>query len=215
MKSASSGDAKQLWCSISYFATGLFGPVGSSGPGGQVKAIHGFVETIAAERKLRRGLRKEFVKFGIDGPVEMSELCRRIGESRGRPIKLIAFPMEVPGPCGAWLSASSSDYIVFQSETTRIHQEHIIAHELGHILAGHQAEPDEEEIWSRFMPDLDPGVIRRLLKRTQYDSAREREAETIATLLLERSVVVRQLAGPGSSRTRRMRHALDEARGWL
>ncbi|AGM05513.1 hypothetical protein [Amycolatopsis keratiniphila] len=180
-----------------------------------MKAIHGFVKTIAGERKLRRGLRKELVKVGIEGPVEMAELCRRIGESRGRPIKLVAFPMEVPGPCGAWLSASSGDYIVFQSETTRIHQEHIIAHELGHILSGHRAEPDEEEIWSRFMPDLDPGVIRRLLKRTQYDSVREREAETIATLLLERSLVVRLLDEPGSSRTRRMRHVLGEARGWL
>ncbi|MFD5247916.1 hypothetical protein ACFWIW_25485 [Amycolatopsis sp. NPDC058340] len=180
-----------------------------------MKAIHGFVSTVAGERKLRRGLRKELVKVGIDGPVEMAELCRRVGESRGRPIKLIAFPMEVPGPCGAWLSTASGDYIVFQSETTRIHQEHIIAHELGHILSGHQAEPDEEETWSRFMPDIDPGVIRRLLKRTQYDSVREREAETIATLLLERSVVARLLAGPGPSRTRRMRHALGEARGWL
>ncbi|WP_410658239.1 hypothetical protein [Amycolatopsis sp. lyj-112] len=161
-------------------------------------------------------MRKELVRLGVDRPVGMVELCRVLGESRGRAIRLVPFPMEVPGPYGLWMSTASADYIVFQAETTKVHQEHIIAHELGHILAGHQGEEDDEEIWARLMPDIAPGVLRRLLKRTHYDSAQEREAETIATLLLERSLVAGLVTGPGHSlKARRMQRALGDSRSWL
>ena len=64
----------------------------------------------------------------------MSEVCRRLGERRGKAIRLVAYPLEAPGPFGLWLNTPSADYILYQAETTPAHQQHIIAHELGHLL---------------------------------------------------------------------------------
>jgi hypothetical protein len=65
-----------------------------------------------------------------------------------------------------------------------LHQEHIIGHELGHLLCEHEAAPMIEAHVSRLLlPDLDPQLVQRFLARTDYTAVEERQAEMVASLI--------------------------------
>lgn len=96
------------------------------------------------ERELRRRCRKLLKDLDIGPPLDVEQLCARLGEQRGKPIRLMPYPLEVPGPFGCWIATSAADYIFYQAETTKPHQDHIILHELGHMLADHHPQGDAE-----------------------------------------------------------------------
>ena len=168
------------------------------------------------ERRLRRQLRAELSTLDISHPVDMAEVCQRLGAHRGLKIRLRAVPFEAPGPFGLWFRTPSSDYILYQLETTVLHQQHIIAHELGHLLSGHDSDDGDDAVWTNLLPDVPPDLLRRALRRTHYDTEQERDAETVATLLLERAAVVSAVASPGKSvRARRAQRSLGDRQDWL
>nr|WP_246025500.1 ImmA/IrrE family metallo-endopeptidase [Saccharopolyspora antimicrobica] len=161
-------------------------------------------------------IRKELDQLGIVGPADMAEVCRRFGARRGKPLKLVAYPLEVPGPFGLWIATPAADFIIYQKETTNAHQQHIIAHELGHIISGHTADDADEDGLGGSFPDIPPDHVRRALRRTHYDTVQEREAETAATLLLERAAVLEQISLPSRTpRARRAQQAFGEQQDWL
>lgn len=129
----------------------------------------------------------------IPDPFDIDELCRRVSEARGRKLTLHA--VEMPGPLsGMWLRVKNNvtneelDCILYERGTSRLHQEHIKAHELGHNLGGHTTvEIHTSDSWLPDLPDLDPDVVQRVTKRTNYTAAQEREAEMIASLILQRA----------------------------
>jgi hypothetical protein len=169
------------------------------------------------ERELRRWCRRELRALDITPPLRVDELCDRLGERRGRPIRLVSFPLPVPGPFGVWLATDNADYIVFQSQTTRVHQDHIVLHEIGHMLAGHQADHGDPGLWTAALPDLSPDLVRRALGRNSYDARHEREAELIATIIMEWASVV-DYATPHRSDTaaaRALEAVFDDRPGWL
>lgn len=170
-----------------------------------------------SEQALRRRLRGELAALHITRPVSMEEVCERLAERRGKPIQLLSYPLEVPGPFGLWLSTTSAEIILYQSETTRLHQQHIIAHELGHVLANHNSDDGEDAVWHELMPDIPPDVIRRALRRTSYDRDEERQAEIVATMLEEKAAVAEAIARPAATgRANRVQHALgDQQESWL
>jgi hypothetical protein len=168
------------------------------------------------EARLRRRLRRELADLDIEEPTGMAEVCRRLGARRGKSIRLVPYPLEVPGPFGLWLDTPSADYILYQAETTPLHQEHIVAHELGHVLARHRSDEPDDEVWGELMPDVPPEVVRRALRRNSYDTDQEREAETVATMLLEAAAARGVDTLPGRSpRARRVERALGDSRDWL
>src|SRR5437764_2594450 len=99
-----------------------------------------------SERQLRRQCRRLLGKLDVRPPLDVAALCTRLGEVRGKPIRLVAHPIPVPGPFGAWISTAKADYILYQTETSKLHQDHIIVHELGHILAGHQSDDEDDAL---------------------------------------------------------------------
>ncbi|GAB3239882.1 ImmA/IrrE family metallo-endopeptidase [Kineosporia babensis] len=153
------------------------------------------------ERQLRRRCRALLRELDVPAPFGPRELCRRLAQHRGRPIRLVPFAIEQPGPFGIWFATDAADVIVYQSQTTPAHQEHIILHEVGHIIAGHDGEP-------------------RL--RTAYDSRPEWEAELIATILHEWAgrgdglgEAAAQAADPNrQAALERIGHALSGGGGW-
>ncbi|WP_031507927.1 hypothetical protein [Streptomyces megasporus] len=181
------------------------------------------------ERELRRRCRRLLNELGIRPPLDVAELCRRVEERRGRPLRLVPYPIPVPGPFGMWVGAPTADYIVFQKETSRAHQRHIILHELGHILADHRGDEHGDELLTELrrgtegLPpeagffDLDPDVVRRALRRTAYDSEQEREAETVATIILEWAAVLDHVAPRASAdaAAQRIGTSLGDRLGWL
>ncbi|MFJ4800101.1 hypothetical protein [Streptomyces murinus] len=123
------------------------------------------------------------------------------------------------------------DVILYQQETTRLHQEHIILHEVGHILVAEHEEgapsvaltdsADEEasvfvEGWAALLPVFDPEAIKRVARRCSYDDGEECSVELVATIILEWSSLL-DGAVPLSEdpSLRRVESALADRRGWL
>ncbi len=138
-------------------------------------------------RRLRRTVEARVRSLDIPRPFDVSVLCARLGARRGREIRLRPQRMGA-GPCGLWADVAGVDYIVYEAETTQLHQDQIILHEVGHLLAAHPSEPlMEQDCLALLMPDLDPAMVRRVLGRHGYSSEQEQEAELLASLVLERA----------------------------
>ncbi|MFF1272200.1 hypothetical protein ACFVZC_02030 [Streptomyces marokkonensis] len=169
------------------------------------------------ERALRRRCRSILRELGITPPLRVPELCRLLGEHRGRPIRLIPYSLPVPGPYGLWIAGSHADYVFHQKETSQAHQDHIVLHEVGHILADHRGDGDDDAVWQDLLPDLSAEAVNRALRRTSYGEAREREAELVATIILEWASVLDRITprAPGDVSARRVHTALADRQGWL
>ncbi len=123
----------------------------------------------------------------IPDPFDLSELVRRIGAARGRPLVLRPITTPPDGPCGIWVATAAADYVFYETATTRLHQEHIVLHELGHVLLAHDNGATLSGGAVRTMlPTLDPAAVRTALGRTHYADPDEAEAELFATLVLAR-----------------------------
>lgn len=136
------------------------------------------------ERRLRWRCRRLLRDLDVRPPIDVTELCRRLGVHRGRELRLMPYPLAVPGPFGVWFETDDVDVIAYQSQTSRAHQDHIILHEVGHIVAGHGGDStaDEDE---QVLPEIPQSSSLRRLRRTCYDVVNEREAELIASILGE------------------------------
>ncbi|MFC1435385.1 hypothetical protein ACEZDB_32565 [Streptacidiphilus sp. N1-3] len=134
----------------------------------------------------RRQCHEVVRRLEIPKPFDVAVLCARLGAQRGRPLHLI--PMEMPpqSPSGLYVSTDTLDAIVYESRTSGLHQVHIILHELGHLLSGHTAVPGEGDL-SALVPHLGSVTMARMLGRTRYNEPEERQAELIASLILERA----------------------------
>ncbi|MFF5205247.1 hypothetical protein [Streptosporangium sp. NPDC000396] len=170
------------------------------------------------ERTVRRRCRELLRQLGIRPPLDVADLCRRFGEWRGRPVKLVPYPFEVPGPSGLWIQIESADYIFYQERTSAPHQDHIILHELGHVFADHPS--DELDIASyELHTSSPPSHIRRILRRTCYETDHEREAELIATIILEWASVLNVthtlLLDENAPHGEQLNTSLINHQGWL
>jgi hypothetical protein len=120
-------------------------------------------------------------------PFDARVLCEKIAARRDRPIRLVAMD-GLTGVCGLWVATATTDLIFYEQVTTPPHQEHIILHELGHLLCDHRRSssalgPQVEQL----LPNLDPAMVHRVLGRAGYTSDEEREAELLASLIRERA----------------------------
>jgi hypothetical protein len=67
------------------------------------------------------------------------------------------------------------------------------------------------------MPHLPPDAVRRGLRRDSYDERHEREAELVATIVMDWASVLDYVTPPttGDPAAEIVRDALDDRRGWL
>ena len=168
------------------------------------------------ERALRKHCETTLRALDIEPPLRVPVLCERLGARRGRPIRLVPYPLPVPGPSGLWLASPTADYVLHQRYTSTAHQDHIVLHEVGHIIAGHATVELDDETLSLLDPDTLRAAIGDALGRTCYDTEREREAELVATIVLTRAAVLAAITprperDPGA---RRLQVALGERTGW-
>jgi hypothetical protein len=137
-------------------------------------------------RRLHRRCRQVIDGITLPEPFSAQELCAHLAQERGRPLHLLPLPTPtVPGtPSGMWLAAERGDYIFHDTQTSPLHQEHIILHEIGHMVCNHRSVGDDERLY-RHIDLADPHSIRQALPRLRYPDEQEREAEMIASLILE------------------------------
>ncbi|RSS81018.1 toxin [Streptomyces sp. WAC06614] len=147
-------------------------------------------------KKLRKDGARRLAELDLPEHADVAELCHYIGEIRGRPITLVPMQMPASQPCGMWVAARDEDLIFYDANTTSAHQEHIILHELGHIICCHRGAGWLDEASSRVLfPNLDPDLVRDMLLRATYDDVQEQEAEVIAYLLSQRTGHAEERAG--------------------
>ncbi|MEC3973705.1 hypothetical protein [Amycolatopsis sp. H20-H5] len=144
-------------------------------------------------KQLWRRCRRLADTVTLPEPFDAEAFVALLARQRGRPIELM--PVSVPsgGPCGLLMSTERADYILCPTDTTALHQRHILLHEVGHLLCGHTgsgAGADgaalDAAVTGTLMPNLSPELVRRVLGRTTYTEVQEREAELLATLLAQR-----------------------------
>ncbi|MFF5567656.1 hypothetical protein ACFY7Z_20605 [Streptomyces sp. NPDC012623] len=137
-----------------------------------------------------------------------------------------------------WIEYEECDVILYQQETTRLHQDHIKLHEIGHILVAENEEaargssseteteapvvdPGEEaavdvEGWTALLPVFGTGSVKRAAQRCSYDDDQECSVELIATIILEWSSLLASSTPPAEDPAlRRVESALGDRRGWL
>lgn len=116
-----------------------------------------------------------------------------LAEMRGRPITLIPIDTAAlaDSPCGLWLACDDDDLILHETGTSDYHIDHIVRHEIGHMVLGHGRIRGDgadrmrvRELRRQILPDIDPEAVFALLGRTTYTSSQECEAEAFASILM-------------------------------
>ncbi|GAA2454897.1 hypothetical protein [Streptomyces macrosporus] len=136
---------------------------------------------------LHRDSRRFVRGLGLPPADSIRDLLPAIEERPGHPIRLMPAPAGTDRSlCGMWIRTADVDYVFVHPETSRFHQDHIIAHELGHVLRNHRGGPASgpvSPVTERLVPTLDPAVVRMMLGRGDYEHRDEQEAELIGSYL--------------------------------
>ncbi|GAB2679488.1 ImmA/IrrE family metallo-endopeptidase [Saccharopolyspora gloriosae] len=171
-----------------------------------------------SELELRRSVRDLLRELDLHPPLDVTQLCEELGQRRNRPIRLVPWPLPAPGAFGLWIATADTDWILYQRDTTTGHQEHIILHEVGHLISGHASNEADDDIWTQLFPDIPPEIVRRALRRDGYAPAAEHEAEMVATVIKEWAELLHRLEAPPdrtSDASTRIGRAFDDHQGWL
>lgn len=112
------------------------------------------------------------------------DLCDAVSAVRGRPI--ILRPLSTLGvseaPCGIRLETPDADLLFYEEATSPLHQNHILAHEVSHIICDHPGSLELDQDAVRTI-GFNPTLVQRMSGRTSYTSEDEREAEVMASVI--------------------------------
>lgn len=127
---------------------------------------------------LRRRCERRLRGIRIPNPFDLDAFCAEVEARRGRPLLRRPVPgLSSGAPCGLWIGTEQADHVFFDPGTSPLHAEHIVLHEVAHILMGHapsrpgvgRLTPSEPEpgggdsALARLLPDLDPATVTRVL----------------------------------------------------
>jgi hypothetical protein len=121
----------------------------------------------------------------IPEPFDLGVFCENLATRRGRRLHLHPYDVSISGqlPCGFYLAVRDEDHIFFDGRTSPLHRDHIVLHEIAHMLFGHGTDSGLREAAGRLMPSIDQHTIETMLARTSYTTEHEHEAELLATLI--------------------------------
>ncbi len=123
------------------------------------------------------------VRTGLPQPWDVNAWLDRLEQVRGRGVDLCALSWSPGEPTGAWRKHADHDVIAYAANTTGFHQDHIILHEVGHMLFDHAGRCLlSHEQARRLAPDLGAAAFAHLLDRLS-GGTEEFEAEQFAHLL--------------------------------
>ncbi|SDJ04000.1 hypothetical protein SAMN04488074_101348 [Lentzea albidocapillata subsp. violacea] len=150
-------------------------------------------------RSFRERIDRELNSFEWPVPFDIGVLLDQIAVRRGKPIAL--FPAELPaeGPGGLVVERRDDLVIVFDDRLPMLQQEHIIMHEVSHILFGHRGTTLDDLGGADELSELDPEVVKtaqRFARRHGYSQHEETEAEIAAALMWQRVGTARSMIPP-------------------
>lgn len=123
----------------------------------------------------------------VPSPFDRHALAAVIARHRGRPVKVRELPVPVRADqhSGVWVHTTTQDLIFVDPTRSPWEQDHITAHEVGHMLWNHEAS--DVDLGEILLPDLDMSVVRAMLGRHDFSTEQEREAEMMATVIIDRA----------------------------
>ncbi|WP_035847126.1 hypothetical protein [Kitasatospora azatica] len=176
-------------------------------------------------RRPRSGFAALVDRIEVPQPFQLEEFCAGIARRRGRPLRLV--PLENAAgqdlPCGLWIGLDEVDLVFYEAGVAPILKTQIVLHEISHMLLEHVAPEtttpaERAELLARAEraeADRELGLatdrVLALLARDGYSSRQESDAESLATLLLERAT--RAGAGTDSPQSAQVLARLDDAFG--
>lgn len=135
---------------------------------------------------LWRRCRAVVERLDLPDPFDAEGFIDQLARKRGRPIELIPLPFRPDRPCGLLVTTLRADVIIYSSDTTAMHRQHILLHEAAHLVCGHDGGPASTAGTGTLLPHLSPALIQSVLGRTVYSEPQEREAELVASLIHHR-----------------------------
>jgi hypothetical protein len=77
----------------------------------------------------------------LPNPWDIVVLCDRLAEQRNRP--LLLRPVDLPAfPFGLWYDDGQRDHVLYRARLAGFHRDHVILHELCHVIADHNRHSD-------------------------------------------------------------------------
>jgi len=136
--------------------------------------------------------RRHAIVRGLDipRPFDLAVFAAGLEARRGRAIRLRPFSPGPGVPCGLWIAAADTDYVYYEQATTPFHVTVIVLHEIAHMLLGHRGTAAWQNLAAQVMPGLDPSLVQVILGRSAYAMPEERDAETLASLILEQATAL-------------------------
>ena len=121
----------------------------------------------------------------VPNPFSLDAFRASLAAARGRALHLHPLPEGITGnvPCGVYISLRDVDHIFFDAHTSPLHRDHIVLHEISHMLLGHATDSEFRATAGRLMPSIDQRTLEAVLARTTYTTEHEQEAELLATLI--------------------------------
>lgn len=130
---------------------------------------------------LRRRCERRLRDLPLPIPFDVHVLAETIAARRDRPIVLQPQSLG-DGVSGAWVASPEVDIVFYEEHAAPLHQQHVILHELAHIVCGHAGVP----LAALESLLAGPSSPLRGRNRESYRSPDEWEAEVLASLILER-----------------------------
>jgi len=161
-------------------------------------------------KSLRKRCEAHLRDFPIPVPFDLHVLIDAIAVRRGRSIELYAWQIPLPDMSGICIALTSRDRIYYNAQTSPLHQQHIILHELCHLFCGHEGVAGDE-LKALLFPDLAERLFS--LRRQKYATIDEQEAELLASLVLERVYRTQAYIPVPDLRTTNVLRLLDSLEG--
>jgi hypothetical protein len=148
----------------------------------------GKVRDVMDLARVRRRCLSEIEALELPTPVDVADICDRVAELRGHPIRILRHKLPSNSPCGLRIATPCTDYLVVQESASPAHQDLILLHELGHVLFDpEEGPPLDEDLLKMLVPQVDPATVTCMLGRSRYALESEQAAEVFATLLFART----------------------------
>lgn len=115
---------------------------------------------------------RKLADLGLESLTTVEDIRARASELGQRDIQLVPYSLSGSGVHGLLVRTDATDYVVYDSDTTAMHREHIILHELSHVMCGHTGSSNHD--------------LAEILCRESYLDDQEVEAEMLASMMGQR-----------------------------
>ncbi|WP_433656775.1 hypothetical protein ACQPW1_35995 [Nocardia sp. CA-128927] len=130
----------------------------------------------------------------LPNPWNLTAYLAAVAAHRGRSISLHTAPKALLheigcGGGGLWVARKHDDLIIYDADATDRNADHIILHEVGHMLLGHGSQESDRSTpvpptLTLMLPSISPQSIEHVLGRSEFGVDREREAEVFADMTM-------------------------------